>query len=563
MRFTLLCSIVFLLFNPSIAQKIEWSGNTSPDYISLINYYKQLAKSNKRVELYCMGNSDYGLPIFLCIIIGAGDSLATFIKAKKETTILINNAIHPGEPDGVNACAIWIEKELGLKYNANSPVVAIIPAYNVGGMMNRNGTSRANQNGPEEYGFRGSARNYDLNRDFIKMDTENSFTFSKIFHALNPDVFIDTHVSNGADYQYTLTYISSLKERLAPSIAALTYDQLLPFMNKELQMVPYVELKGDTPETGIVAFNDLPRYAMGYASLFHSISFTVETHMLKPFPNRVKVTEEFIDVLYKWTRNNSVKIEKARMDAGNWALDQAYLKYNYAMSDRSDSISFLGYEASTPVHPTTEVARLFYDRTKPYQKKIPYFNHYLAMDSIKIPRYYIVSGKETAIIDRLKANEISYKTIDSNYQVNGRVAIVRDFTSLTKPWEGHYKHNNTKVDFVSEDIMVNRGDLLIDAHQFKSQFIHAALQPQTEDSYFSWNFFDSYLQQKEYFSAYVFIDKIDEILAANPILKVSFEERKLKDVEFRNSEAQQLHYLYQNSPYFEQSYMRLPIYFID
>ena len=563
MRFTLLCSFVFLLFNSSIAQKIEWSGNTSPDYISLINYYKQLAKSNKRVELYCMGNSDYGLPIFLCIINGAGDSLATFTKAKKETTILINNAIHPGEPDGVNACAIWIEKELGLKYNANSPVVAIIPAYNVGGMMNRNGTSRANQNGPEEYGFRGSARNYDLNRDFIKMDTENSFTFSKIFHALNPDVFIDTHVSNGADYQYTLTYISSLKERLAPSIAALTYDQLLPYMNKELQMVPYVELKGDTPETGIVAFNDLPRYAMGYASLFHSISFTVETHMLKPFPDRVKVTEEFIDVLYKWTRNNSAKIEKARIDSEKWALDQAYLKYNYAMSDRSDSISFLGYEASTPVHPTTEVARLFYDRTKPYQKKVPYFNHYLATDSVKIPRYYIVSGKETAIIDRLKANEIDYKTVDSNYQINGRVAIVRDFTSLTKPWEGHYKHNNTKVDFISEDIMVNRGDLLIDAHQFKSQFIHAALQPQTEDSYFSWNFFDSYLQQKEYFSAYVFIDKIDEILAADPVLKLSFEERKRKDVEFRNSEAQQLHYLYENSPYFEQSYMRLPIYFID
>jgi hypothetical protein len=334
-------------------------------------------------------------------------------------------------------------------------------------------------------------------------------------------------------------------------------------MNKELQMVPYVELKGDTPETGIVAFNDLPRYAMGYASLFHSISFTVETHMLKPFPERVKVTEEFINVLYKWTRNNSEKIEKARMDAGNWALDQEYLKFNYAMSDLSDSITFLGYEASTPIHPTTEVARLFYDRTKPYQKKVPYFNHYQALDSVKNPRYYVVSGKEIEVIKRLKANEITYKTVDSSYQVNGRVAIVRDFSSLNKPWEGHYKHSNTKVDFVQEQLMINRGDLLIDAHQFKSQFIHAALQPLTEDSYFSWNFFDSYLQQKEYFSAYVFIDKIDEILAADPALKLSFEERKLKDVEFRNSEAQQLHYLYQNSPYFEQSYMRLPIYFID
>jgi hypothetical protein len=84
MRFTLLCSFLFLLINQSIAQKMDWSGNTSPDYTSLINYYKQLAKSNKRVELYCMGNSDYGLPIFLCIINGAGDSLATFTKAKKK-----------------------------------------------------------------------------------------------------------------------------------------------------------------------------------------------------------------------------------------------------------------------------------------------------------------------------------------------------------------------------------------------------------------------------------------------------------------------------------------------
>ena len=445
MRFLFFAIFITLLFNQSIAQSIDWTGNASPDYFTLINYYKQLAKKDKRVELYCMGNSDCGIPIFLCILNGAGDSIASFEKARSTTTILINNAIHPGEPDGVNASAIWIEKQLKLKSNPKSPVIAIIPAYNVGGMLNRNGTSRANQDGPQEYGFRGSGRNYDLNRDFIKMDTENSFTFSTIFHALQADVFVDTHVSNGADYQYTLTYISSLKERLAPSIADLTYDVLLPNMLKKLKMVPYVELKGETPDSGIVAFNDLPRYAMGYASLFHAISFTVETHMLKPFSERVKVTEQFIDVLYQWTSQNMNAIENARKEAGKWAIGQDYLKFNYSMTAKADSIEFLGYEASRPIHPTTEVNRLYYDRTKSYNKYIPYFNHYSANDSILSPHFYSISGREKAIIERLKANGVLYQVADSSYETRAKVAIVRDFSSLSKPWEGHFKNSNTKV----------------------------------------------------------------------------------------------------------------------
>lgn len=563
MRLILSSFFFIFLFQLSFAQSIDWQGNKSPDYFTLISYYKNLAKKNKRVELYCMGNSDGGIPIFLCILNGLGDSLKTFNKARSGTTILINNGIHPGEPDGVNACAIWIEKQLEQKQQGTQPLVAIIPAYNVGGMLNRNGTSRANQNGPEEYGFRGSGRNYDLNRDFIKMDTENAFTFSTIFHALNPDVFVDTHVSNGADYQYTLTYIASMKERLAPSMANLTYSELLPYMNKELKMVPYVELKEDIPEKGIVAFNDLPRYAMGYASLFHAISFTVETHMLKPFPERVKVTEQFIDVLYKWTNSNQVLIEKTRIQSENWACKQKYSLFNFTLTDKADSIEFLGYEATRPIHPITGVERLFYDRSKPYKKYIPFFNHYVAKDSVKIPRFYIVAGQETAVIKRLKINGIKFEVVKYPYKVDGKVAVVRDFSSMNKPWEGHFKHSNTKLELISEKLAIEKGDVLIDVQQAGSQFIHAVLQPQAEDSYFSWNFFDSYLQQKEYFSAYVFVDKIDEILAADPTLKLAFEQRKKDDEEFKQSEAMQLHFLYENSMYFEQSYMRLPIYSID
>ena len=177
-------SVCFLSFS-------QYDGNTSPTYPELIKYYQDMAAKHKEIELYAMGESDYGLPIYLCVINGAGDSLKTFEKAKKETTVLINNAIHPGEPDGVNACILWIEEWIkqGKKLD-HLPVLAIIPAYNVGGMMNRSSSSRANQEGPEEYGFRGNAQNLDLNRDFIKMDSKNMETFASIYQGLNPDFFL-------------------------------------------------------------------------------------------------------------------------------------------------------------------------------------------------------------------------------------------------------------------------------------------------------------------------------------------------------------------------------------
>ena len=173
---------ICLLSASSLFSQNNWSSNTSPSYDELIGYLKGVSETHGFIELYNMGKSDYGLPIYLCIVNGAQDSLQTFKKARKETTILFNNAIHPGEPDGINACLIWLEELIADRQLLESmPIVAFVPAYNVGGMLNRSSTSRANQNGPDFYGFRGNAQNLDLNRDFIKMDAKNSFVFTKLF----------------------------------------------------------------------------------------------------------------------------------------------------------------------------------------------------------------------------------------------------------------------------------------------------------------------------------------------------------------------------------------------
>jgi hypothetical protein len=481
-----------------------------------------------------MGASDYGLPIYLCVINGEKDSLKTFIKARNNTTILINNAIHAGEPDGVNASLLWLEQWIRAGKPTKSrdgkddfPVIAFIPAYNVGGMMNRSSKSRANQNGPEAYGFRGSAKNLDLNRDFIKMDAVNSFTFARIFHALDPDIFIDNHVSNGADYPYTLTYISSMKERMAPSMQALTYESCIPILKDYCQignfeLFPYVELKGETPESGIVAFNDLPRYAMGYASLFHSLSFTVETHMLKAFPQRVQATLCFMNSMIAYAIGHSQEIETARAAAKNWTKNQLVLAYNYQLDEKQvDQIRFKGYEAIYPEHPITGLKQLGYDQTQPYEKYIPYFNHYVAKDSTTIPKYYIVSGQEIEIIERLKINQVEFTRVNASTATQMKVSsfIVKDFKAPSKPYEGHFKLQNLQVDKQLITLELKPGDILISCNQDKANFIHAVLQPLTEDSYLTWNFFDSYLQQKEYFSPYVFKEQIAEILNAQPKLK--------------------------------------------
>ncbi|MFM7723345.1 MAG: hypothetical protein ACKO7O_00990, partial [Bacteroidota bacterium] len=472
----------------------------------------------------------------------------------------------PGEPDGINACLIYTENFLKLdSINPLDPLVAFIPAYNVGGMLNRSSTSRANQNGPEEYGFRGNAQNLDLNRDFTKMDSENAHTFARIFHALEPDVFVDNHVSNGADYQYTLTYITSVRERIAPSLRKLIYGTLLPQLTQDLKaskwdLFPYVETVKDIPDSGIYQFNDLPRYAMGYASLFNTVSFTVETHMLKPFPNRVRATHDFMNSLVRWCVKNKNTLEKARENAHEWEGSLSYFKYNYVRTDEADSLIFKGFQSTRDTNDITGLAHLKYDRTQPYQKTIPFYKHYTPKDSLRIPRFYVIRGQERRIIEQLKFHGIVINELREAQKLTVKAQIVRSFDAISKPYEGHYMHPNKVIERVEKSIVFRPGDVIIPCNQNGSLFLHSVLQPEAEDSYFTWNYFDSYLQEKEYFSNYVFVDKIRNLLKTQPELKQAYEAKKSSDPEFAASEWQQLYFLYQNSQYFEPSYMMLPVF---
>jgi hypothetical protein len=557
---------IFIWFAGMPKLQAQWVTNQTPTYFEMMQHYHELDEKHAEIELYNMGNSDYGLPIYLCVINGAKDSLATFTKARKETTLLINNAIHAGEPDGVNACLKWIDDWIREgKQTKKLPVIAIIPGYNIGGMMNRNNQSRANQNGPEEYGFRGNAQNLDLNRDFIKMDALNSFTFSRIFHALQPDAFVDTHVSNGADYAYTLTYIANLPERQAPSMRELTYGRCIPFLSEKLKkkkwdLFPYVELKGETPDAGIYSFNDLPRYAMGYTGLFDVMSFTVETHMLKPFPERVQSTYDFIDVLISFLSENSQSLEMARKEAAAYRQQQKTFAFEYNLTEKKDSIWFRGYRHSFPKSPISGLPRLKYHPDSLYERWIPHYRTYEAKKEIAIPDFFIVGGQCRKLIEKLQANGVAYTTISRDTNMLLMEERILSYESLSKPYEGHFYHQKVTPSYENKRINLKKGDLMIPTDQNARIFLLSVLVAEAEDSYFRWNEFDSYLQQKEHFSAYVFEEKALDLLENNDPLREQLEIERSRNQEFKNSHNKQLEFIYEHSPYFEKSYSALPVY---
>ena len=210
-----------------------------------------------------MGKSDVGKPIHLVVIAKDGDFTREKARKNRKSILLINNGIHAGEACGIDASVELARKLSNPKHELHqmldSVVVLIIPVYNVGGMLNRGSFSRANQNGPEEHGFRGNAKNLDLNRDFIKLDSRNAKTFTKLFRAWDPDIFIDTHTTNGSDHQYTLTLINSQKDKLNPVLSQFAQQNMVPAFYKAMEqkgmdMIPYVYNYKSSPDQGIKAF---------------------------------------------------------------------------------------------------------------------------------------------------------------------------------------------------------------------------------------------------------------------------------------------------------------------
>lgn len=539
------------------------NGNQSTTYNECIQYYQDLDASYATIQMIEKGKTDSGKPLHIVIF----SENKNFDVNQNKAIVLVNNGIHPGEPDGIDA-SMMLMRDLAIakiKVPKNTLVV-VIPVYNIDGMLNRNTSSRANQNGPEEYGFRGNARNFDLNRDFIKSDTKNSRSFQELFRSINPDVFLDNHVSNGADYQYTFTCIATQHERLGTKLGNYFINEFYPSIvhsmnQKKIDVVPYVNVHSTTPDKGFEQFTDTPRYATGYTTLFNTLGFVPETHMLKSFKDRVKVTYEFMVSVINYTDANWQKIKNIRSESHNeytagthypmdWTIDSTKVSY----------IDFKGFEGKNKPSDVSGKDRLFYDRSKPFTKKIPFYGNYKPSKFVSVPKAYVIPQSQWQVLDLLKLNKIEHTQLQKDTLIEVESYKIDSYQTSKSPYEGHYGHYNTKISKKTEKLKFVAGDYVFSTNQPAVKYLLETLEPEAVDSYFNWNFFDAILQQKEYFSSYVFEDVAKDLLDKNPTLKSEFEAKKQSDKAFSDSGSAQLDWIYKHSDYYEKSHLQYPVY---
>ena len=572
MRFFTFLFLLFSIF--SFAQKSnkydtffeKGNGNQSASYPETIAYYKLLADDFPTVEMQKMGLTDSGEPLHI-VVFNPEKQFDFGTIQKNKAVILLNNGIHAGEPDGIDASMqLFRDLALGKIKAPKNTVIVCIPVYNIGGAMNRNSTSRANQDGPEIYGFRGNARNYDLNRDFIKSDTRNTKSFVDIFHKINADVFIDNHVSNGSDYQYKLTYIMTQHNKLGTVLGNFLNQEMMPALVQDLQKknietTPYVNAFADTPDKGFGQFFESPRFATGYTSLFNTIGFVVETHMLKKYADRVKVTYEYMRSAIAFTDANYLKIKQLRVqNEQQYQPNKSYTIKWEIDTTKAVPFSFLGYEAGYKKSDVTSGNRLFYDKTKPFKKDIPYSKEFKSTKEIIIPEAYIIPKGFWPVIELLKNNTITYRQLKNDTIIEVESYRIADFKTTNAAYEGHYLHRNTSVTSKTEKVAFAKGDYVIPTQQKGIKYLLETLEPEAIDSFFNWNFFDTMLQQKEGYSDYVFEDSATQILKENQKLKAEFDLKKQSDVNFINNPEAQLDWIYKHSAYYEKAHLQYPVY---
>lgn len=564
---------LFLFVLETSAQELHaiFKNNQSVDYWNLIAAYKKIDAHSDQMKLIEYEKTDAGFPLHLLVINKKKDFSKPAKKAKNHSTFLIMNGIHPGESEGIDASLLLAqEMAYGKLAIPENVTICIMPVYNVDGMLNRKKHTRVNQNGPEEKGARGNARGYDLNRDFIKADTKNTFAFYKIFHNWKPEVFLDNHTSNGADYQYTITLIATQRQKLGGKTAELLSKKMLPDLysqmkRKNFEMIPYVNLFGKSPdENGYEEFLETPKYSTGYTALFGTIGFVAETHMLKPYPSRVEATHELMKCIINFIENNTSSIREAKTnDELNYKIATDY-ETNFKLDTTQFSkIIFNGYEAQKIPSQLGNYKRTFYNREKPFSKEINYYNYYTSKLKIVLPKYYVISKGWLTVIERLKANQIEMKKFEKDTSFDVSVQYITHYDCSSKPYEAHHPNYSIQTEKQTMNIKFLKGDYLIPTNQIGSRYLAETLEPKSEDGFFAWNFFDNILHAKEGFSDYVFEDDALKIINENNDLKLKFENWKINNPTKANNSYEVLNFIFKNATYKDVEHNRIPVFRID
>ena len=557
---------------PNWRTQAERSNYTqTPRYAETFEYFRQLDIAAKQAQLLEFGTTPEGRKQFAFVIASGGEFTPSAAKKSGKPVLLIQACIHAGENEGKDALmALSREWLIEAKQKAalDGVILLLIPIFNVDGHERFSAFGRINQDGPNEMGWRSTAQNYNLNRDFVKAEAPEMRAWLKLWQAWNPSLLVDMHNTDGSDYQYQLTYHFETSTAVHPAIAAWqvqTWDQaVVPKTEKRgYLLAPYVDLKvPDDIKAGIVNSYSPPRYSSGFGVAVSRPALLLETHMMKDFKTRVQVNESFIRELVASIGANP----KALLDAVNQADRDSIanavgseLALDFKVTDKPVDFAFKGFAYTKTRSDVSGGLWTRYDPSKPETWTVPYFNQLEPTVKVTLPSAYLIPAQWQSAIRLLKRHGVQMQTLTAAQTLKSAETYrFSDVIYAPQPFEGRVRVQSLATRPVNEALQFPAGSVLVRMNQVRAHLIAHLLEPLAPDSMVRIGLGDGFMTRTEYAEPRVMEAKAREMLERDPKLQAEFDA-KLTDTAFAASAGARLNFFYQRTGYYDQNYLRYPV----
>ncbi|MGD8779480.1 MAG: M14 family metallopeptidase [Ignavibacteria bacterium] len=557
-------------FNEKWITEFEKSNyQSTATYEQTVKYFNQFAEYPE-VKIEKFGVSPQGRDLICLIISKDGLHKPADVKKNRKPVVFIENAIHSGEIEGKDACMLLLREILVTKekyYYLKNLALIIVPIFSVDGHERSSPYNRINQNGPTNMGWRTTAQNLNLNRDFMKADAPEMKALLRLFNKWEPDLFIDTHTTNGADYQYDLTYIMHSLHDVTPSFSQWVKNKYIPRFKEDLQKEGFKVYRYIYPfrkelKEGIIDFISPPRLATGYGAAQNTPTITVETHMLKPYKRRVFATKALIESSLKMINENPEELLKVNEKTDKERIELYYKtgKYFPVRYKLDSSFTLINFEGKTYDYIYSDVAGAkiikYFDRDSTFQ--IPFYGNILITDSVKVPEGYLIPGEWIDIIDVIKNHGIKLTEVTTPSGYNVERYEFKDVTFAEAPYEGRFIPE-FEYTVKRETILIDSGYYFVNTNQRRLSVIVQLLEPKAEDSFLRWGFFNAIFERKEYFEDYSMEPIAKKMFEENSELRKEFNEKLKSDEEFKNNPRARLNFFYKRSPYYDEKHNQYPV----
>lgn len=537
---------------------------TTPSYADTLVYLERLQQAAPGViHLASFGTTPEGRP--MTVVIASGDGTfdpATAHKAGKPV-VLLQAGIHPGEIEGKDA-GLMLLRDIAVtgKYPhlLDHLVLVYIPVFSVDGHENSSPYHRINQNGPDSMGFRGQSQYLNLNRDYVKADAPEMRAWLKLWQRWLPDFLIDVHTTDGADYQYDLTWYTEDPHKLNPAVSAWQHDAIvnhaiLAYEKRGHLASIYLEFKdGRDPRKGIENFGSGPRFSTGYAALQNRPALLIETHMLKPYANRVQATYDLVELMLEQINQHPIALlaTTARADADTVARvhhAHALVPLTFKPDPQSTKFELKGYAFAISHSDISNSDWIQYDPSRPKNYTIDNWNGLLPDLSIIPPAAYAVPAQWTTIIDKLDAHGIRYQRIDHPLTIHAEGYQLDDPTWASKPFEGHLMLRDFTLHAVPREVTLPAGSVIVPLDQRAANVAINLLEPQAPDSLLHWGYLNAIFEAKEYGEPRVVEQLARDMLAKDPTMQAEFQRKLHDDPAFAASSSARLQFFFERSPW--------------